>query len=218
MIQVQLLSAKNSIANQFLSEMRDHIIQQDSLRFRRNMERLGEIFAYEISKTLAYTEKEVVTPLGIATMHVPTELPVLAVILRAGLPFHAGFLNFFDKSENAFVSAYRKHHKDGSFTIQIEYISSPPLDDKVLIIIDPMLATGNSIAKAYRGLLEFGKPKHTHIATIIASTEGISTIRQLLIGEPITIWAAAVDEELTAKAYIVPGLGDAGDLAFGNKE
>lgn len=218
MMQINVLTEINSIASQFLSEMRDCEIQKDSLRFRRNMERLGEIFAYEISKTLTYTLKNITTPLGISKMFVPVDYPVLAVVLRAGLPFQIGFLNFFDKSQNAFISAYRKHHKNGTFTIQVEYISSPSLDNKIVIIIDPMLATGNSVIKAYHGLLKFGNPKHVHIATIIASTEGISTIKKNLSGQPITLWTAAIDEELTAKAYIVPGLGDAGDLAFGSKE
>lgn len=218
MVKVKCICEKNSIINQFVAELRDHQIQADSMRFRRNMERIGEIFAYEISKTLSYTKKEITTPLGVTDIELPDEFPVLGTILRAGLPFHNGFLNFFDKSNNAFVSAYRKHHKDGKFTIQMEYVSSPSLEDKVLVITDPMLATGSSIVLTYKELLIKGQPKHTHIVTIIASSEGIEYIKKHLHNEQITIWAAAIDEELTAQAYIVPGLGDAGDLAYGGKE
>jgi len=218
MIKVICPCEKNSILNRFVAEMRDSEIQADSMRFRRNMERIGEIFAYEISKTLNYSSSEIITPLGAAEIKLPTEEPVLATILRAGLPFHNGFLNYFDKSPNAFVSAYRKHHKDGSFTIQMEYVSCPSLDDSTLILTDPMLATGSSIVLTYKELLAKGKPRHTHIVTIIASTQGIEYIKQKLALENITIWAAAIDEELTAQAYIVPGLGDAGDLAYGGKE
>ena len=218
MIKVICPCEKNSILNRFIAEMRDAEIQTDSMRFRRNMERIGEIFAYEISKTFHYSSQEVVTPLGISEMFLPDDQPVVATILRAGLPFHNGFLNYFDKASNAFVSAFRKHHKDGNFTIQMEYISSPSLDDKTLIITDPMLATGSSIVLTYKELLRKGKPKHTHLVTIIASTLGIEYIKKHLSRENITIWAAAIDEELTAQAYIVPGLGDAGDLAYGGKE
>jgi len=182
------------------------------------MERIGEIFAYEISKTIDYHDVNVVTPLGTSSIAVPVEYPILAPILRAGLPFHNGFLNFFDYSPSAFVSAYRKHHKDGKFTIQLEYLSSPEIDSKTLIIIDPMIATGSSIVVSYKELLTKGKPKHTHIATVIASTQGIEYVKRHLSNESITIWTAGIDEELTAQAYIVPGLGDAGDLSYGGKE
>ncbi len=218
MIKVICPCEKNSILNQFVAELRDHQIQTDSMRFRRNMERIGEIFAYEISKTIEYNTCEIITPLGSAEMRLPSEQPILATILRAGLPFHNGFLNYFDKSSNAFISAYRKHHKDGNFTIQLEYMSSPSIEDKVVILSDPMLATGSSVVLTYKELLSKGKPKHTHIVTIIASTEGIDYIKKFLNRENITIWAAAIDEELTAQAYIVPGLGDAGDLSYGGKE
>jgi uracil phosphoribosyltransferase len=218
MVKVICPCEKNSILNQYVAEMRDVNIQTDSMRFRRNMERIGEIFAYEISKTLKYEMQEVTTPLGAAQMALPSEQPVLGTILRAGLPFHNGFLNFFDKAGNAFVSAYRKHHKDGKFTIQMEYVSSPVIEDKTLIITDPMLATGSSIVLTYRELLVKGKPRHTHIVTIIACSDGIEYIKRNLSRENITIWAAAIDVELTAQAYIVPGLGDAGDLAYGTKE
>jgi len=213
---VQILSKQNSVFNQFIAEIRDTQIQKDSMRFRRNLERIGEIFAYEISKHLAYKSIEVVTPLGISNEMVPEEQPVIATILRAGLPLHQGFLNFFDRAENAFISAYRKHHKDGSFDIQVEYLSSPDLENKILILNDPMLATGSSMVLAYKGLLKKGKPKHIHIVSVIASVEGIAYVEKNL-PENTTIWAGAVDEELTAQSYIVPGLGDAGDLAFGTK-
>lgn len=218
MVKLICPSTKNSILNQYIAEIRDVNIQQDSLRFRRNMERIGEILAYEISKTLQYSELNVITPLGEATINVLAEQPVLATILRAGLPLHNGFLNVFDKSSNAFISAYRKHHKDGKFTIQLEYISSPSIEDKTLILIDPMLATGSSLVLTYKELLMKGKPKHTHIVTVIASSYGIDYVKRHLSTEEITIWAPAIDEELTAQAYIVPGLGDAGDLAYGGKE
>lgn len=217
MIKVICPCDQNSILNQFVAEMRDSVIQSDSMRFRKNMERIGEIFAYEISKTLSYKNREIITPLGVSEMALPDEQPVLATILRAGLPFHNGFLNFFDKSSNAFISAFRKHHKDGKFTIQMEYISCPSLEDKTLIITDPMMATGSSVVLTYKELQSKGKPKHTHIVTIIACSQGIEYIKKHLSRENITIWAAAIDSELTAQAYIVPGLGDAGDLAYGEK-
>ena len=214
---VKILGGKNSILNQFISEIRDAEIQKDSMRFRKNFERLGEIFAYEISKTLVYENKEVVTPLGEAEVPVLKDYPVLATILRAGLPLHQGFLNFFDRSENAFVTAYRYHYKDGTFDIRVEYTSSPDLTDRVLIITDPMLATGSSMALTYKSLLEKGKPKHLHIVTIIASNEGVEYIKKNFPTSTTTLWIGAVDDELTAQSYIVPGLGDAGDLAFGSK-
>lgn len=217
MNKVVCLGDQNSVLNRFVAEMRDSEIQSDSMRFRRNMERIGEIFAYEISKTLHYETAEIITPLGTSEMALPSEYPVLATILRAGLPFHNGFLNFFDKSSNAFISAFRKHHKDGKFTIQMEYVSCPSLEGKTLIITDPMLATGSSVVLTYKELLAKGMPRHTHIVTIIACTQGIEFIKKHLGLENITIWAAGIDTELTAQAYIVPGLGDAGDLAFGEK-
>ncbi len=217
MNKVVCLGEQNSVLNRFVAEMRDVEIQSDSMRFRRNMERIGEVFAYEISKTLHYKTTEIITPLGTSEIALPTEYPVLATILRAGLPFHSGFLNFFDKSSNAFISAFRKHHKDGKFTIQMEYVSCPSLKNKTLIITDPMLATGSSVVLTFKELIANGKPAHTHIATIVACTQGIEFIKKHLSLENITIWAAAVDTELTAQAYIVPGLGDAGDLAYGEK-
>jgi len=212
-----ILGNENSLLNQFVAELRDENIQTDSMRFRRNLERLGEIFAYEISKTLSYHEKQVVTPLGISTVSVPSEKPVLATILRAGLPLHQGLLNYFDTADNSFISAFRKYSKDGTFHIELEYISCPNLDQRTLILCDPMLATGSSIILAYKALLTNGMPKHIHIVTVIASKEGIKNLQKNLDTRNITIWAAAVDEELTVKSYIVPGIGDAGDLAYGSK-
>jgi uracil phosphoribosyltransferase len=211
-----ILSNHNSLVNVFISELRDTEIQKDSMRFRRNLERLGEIFAYEISKTLEYEVNEVVTPLGIAACQVLKNQPVIATILRAGLPVHQGLLNYFDRSENAFISAYRKHHKDSTFEIKIEYLSSPSLDDKVLILCDPMLATGQSMLLAYKAMLKMGKPKHVHIVGLIASLEGLNYVKSHF-PENTSFWLGAVDDELTVKSYIVPGLGDAGDLAFGKK-
>ena len=213
---VHVLGASNSIFNQYISEIRDINVQNDSMRFRRNLERMGEIIAYEISKTLKYEMKEVTTPLGIANVSVPSEQPVIATILRAGLPLHQGILNYFDKGQNAFISAYRKHHKDGSFDIHVEYMASPELNQKVLILTDPMLATGSSMVLAYQAIIKRGIPAHTHVVAIIASTEGVEYAKKHLPSN-VTLWVGAIDEELTAQSYIVPGLGDAGDLAFGEK-
>ena len=209
------LSEKNSIANQFLAELRDEQVQKDRMRFRRNLERLGEIFAYEISKVLEYKEIEVETPLGIAKASVPADEVVLATILRAGLPMHQGMLNFFDGAGNAFVSAFRKHYKGGDFEVKLEYISCPNLTDKILIISDAMLATGASMSLAIKELLEFGEPKAIHFVTGIASASGLAHMRRIF--PKAYIWMGALDEELTAKSYIVPGLGDAGDLGYGAK-
>lgn len=214
---VHILGNQNSLLNQYIAEARDIEIQKDSMRFRKNMERLGEIFAYEISKQLPWENKEVVTSLGEANCKVLKEQPVIATILRAGLPMHNGLLNFFDQAENSFISAYRKHHKNGSFTIQIEYASCPNLDEKILILSDPMLATGGSMVLTYKELLSKGKPAHTHIVSILASVEGVEHVKKHMPSGSFTMWLGAVDDELTAKGYIVPGLGDAGDLAFGNK-
>lgn len=214
---VHILHNSNSIANVFLAELRDQEIQKDSMRFRRNLERLGEIMAYEISKTLDYKSAEVTTPLGVADTNLLADQPVVATILRAGLPVHQGILNVFDRAENAFISAYRKHHKDGSFEIKVEYLSSPSLDDKVLILCDPMLATGQSMYLTYKAMLAMGKPKHVHIVSVISSMEGLDYIKSRM-PENSTIWLGAVDDELTVKSYIVPGLGDAGDLAYGTKK
>ncbi len=214
---IHILENQESLLSQYIAEVRDVEIQKDSMRFRKNMERLGEIFAYEISKKLNWENKEVITPLGEAQCKVLKEQPVIATILRAGLPMHQGILNYFDRAENAFISAYRKHHKNGSFTIQIEYASCPPIDQKVLILSDPMLATGASMVLTYKELLLKGRPSHTHIVSILASAQGIDYVKKHLPSGSFTLWLGAVDDELTAKAYIVPGLGDAGDLAYGSK-
>jgi uracil phosphoribosyltransferase len=211
------IGTNNSIFNQFLAELRDKDIQKDRIRFRRNMERLGEIFAYEISKTLTYETREIATPLGTKKMLLPAEQPILATILRAGLPLHNGLLNYFDQAGNAFVSAYRKYGTNGDFDIHIEYASSPNLVDKILILSDPMLATAASMILTYKELLNKGIPKHTHIVTAVASTKGIEILEKELPQKDVTLWVGAVDEALTSKAYIVPGLGDAGDLAYGTK-
>ncbi|MDY6799755.1 MAG: uracil phosphoribosyltransferase [Bacteroidota bacterium] len=214
---IHILSHQKSLMNLFISELRDKEIQKDSMRFRRNMERIGEMFAYEIGKELEYKEKKITTPLGISKMIVPVSPIVNATILRAGLPFHQGFLNYFDNAENAFISAHRKYHKDGTFSIQFEHLSSPSIDKKILILSDPMLASGASMEIAYKALLERGKPKHTHIVTIIGSNQGINYVKKHIPMDNVTLWAGDVDDELTSKSYIVPGLGDAGDLAFGSK-
>lgn len=214
---VHILSKQNSIFNQYVAELRDITIQKDSMRFRRNLERMGEIMSYEISKTLEYQTKETTTPLGIAeTSHLISQ-PVIATILRAGLPMHIGVLNYFDYAENAFISAFRRHHKDNTFDIHVEYVASPNLDDKVLILCDPMIATGGSIVLAYKAILSKGTPKHVHIISAISSKQGVDFVKANLPTKNFTIWCGAVDEELTAHSYIVPGLGDAGDLAFGEK-
>jgi len=210
------LSRKHSLLTNWISELRSIEIQTDRLRFRRNLERIGEAIAYEISKTLPWEEKEIQTPLGIHASKVLVEQPVLATILRAGLPFHQGLLNYFDRADNAFISAYRKHRRDGSFEINLEYISAPALDNRVLIISDPMLATGASLAAALQALQDNGTPSQIHIVSAIAASVGIEyVIREF--GEKLYIWCGDIDDELTAKGYIVPGLGDAGDLAFGPK-
>ncbi len=215
---VRELGKINSVFNQFLSEVRDIHIQQDRLRFRRNLERMGEIFAYEISKELPYEKKEVTTPLGTAHMQVMQQQPLLATILRAGIPLHQGMLNFFDHADNAFVSAYRKYDADEDFVIKLEYVSTPNTKSQILIISDPMLATGGSLEAAIKGLLEKGKPKEIHIVSVLASNEGIEFLKKTFTKYHLKIWTGAIDDELTAKAYIVPGLGDAGDLAYGKKE
>lgn len=217
MIQIHNLGLADSVFNQFMAEMRDATIQQDRLRFRRNLERIGEIMAYEISKVLEYEEEEVSTPLGIKEIRTLKEQPVIATILRAGLPFHNGMLNMFDHADNAFIAAYRKYDKNEDFEIKVEYYSSPELSDKVLILCDPLLATGESIVKTLHGLMEDMMPKHIHIAVAVASQEGLDYVQRTLSRQPVTIWLGSVDEELTARAYIVPGIGDVGDLAYGEK-
>lgn len=209
------LSSECSLICDWISEIRDVQVQSDRMRFRRNLERIGEIAAYEISRKLVYEEKEIQTPLGISQCKVLKEQPVLATILRAGLPLHQGLLNYFDKADNAFISAYRKHNHDGSFEISLDYISCPELENRVLIISDPMLATGSSLVKTIQYLRDEGHPSEIHVVVAIACTVGIEYV---IRSEPhVKIWCGAIDEELTAKGYIVPGLGDAGDLAFGTK-
>jgi uracil phosphoribosyltransferase len=209
------LSEQYSLLCDWIGEIRDQEIQLDRMRFRRNLERIGEVAAYEISKVLPFTEKEVQTPLGIATAKTLTSQPVITTILRAGLPLHQGLLNFFDKADNGFISAYRKHQRDGSFEIRLDYISCPELEGRVVIVSDPMLATGASLVKTIQYLREEGHPTQIHVVVAIACTVGIEYV---LREEPqCFIWCGAIDDELTAKGYIVPGLGDAGDLAYGNK-
>lgn len=211
-------STGNTILNQFLAELRDVNIQQDSLRFRRNIERIGEIMAYEISRDLPYTAKEIQTPLAHAIENVPAVRPVIATILRAGLPLHRGFINYFDRAENAFVSAYRKYFDEDHFDIHIEYIASPNLNGKTLILTDTMLATGASMEYAYEALLTKGTPAHIHIASVIASRQAVEHIQKVFPEEKISLWCGTIDPELNAHSYIVPGLGDAGDLCYGEKE
>lgn len=209
------LSEHYSLLNDWIAEMRDVTVQSDRMRFRRNLERIGEVAALEISKKLPTVTKEIQTPLGTALSTVLKDQPVLATILRAGLPLHQGLLNYFDKADNAFISAYRKHHRDGSFEISLEYVSCPDLDNRILILSDPMLATGASLVKTIQHLKEEGDFLQIHIVVAIACTVGIEyVVREI---PNALIWCGAIDDELTAKGYIVPGLGDAGDLAYGTK-
>lgn len=210
------LSEKHSLVSNWISEIRNTDVQTDRMRFRRNLERIGEIMAYEISRLLPWEEAETQTPLGIHASKVLVEQPVLATILRAGLPLHQGLLNYFDKADNAFISAYRKHHRDGSFEIELEYVTSPPLDNRILIISDPMLATGASLVKTIEAIKNEGVPSEIHIVCAIACSVGIEYVLRET-GDDVNIWCGDIDEEITAKGYIVPGLGDAGDLAFGTK-
>jgi len=210
------LSEQHSLISNWISEIRNAEIQADRMRFRRNLERIGEAIAYEISKRLPWQTIEVQTPLGIHTSKVLVEQPVLATILRAGLPLHQGLLNYFDHADNAFITAYRKHHPDGSFDITVEYMSAPLLEGRIVIISDPMLATGASLVKTIDRMNTEGTPAEIHIVTAIAAVTGIELVKRE-VGDNVTIWCGDIDEELTAKGYIVPGLGDAGDLAYGSK-
>lgn len=213
---MNVLAEKNSIVNNFLVELRDHSQQKDAMRFRRNLERIGEIMAYEISKTLSFQNCEVETSLGIKLTQKLKEYPVIATIMRAGLPLHQGLLNVFDKSENAFIGAYRGiHDLKEDFQIEMDYITAPNLQGKTLIICDPMLATGKSIEKTYHALLRFGIPQKTHIVSVVASKRGAKFIKARM--PECSLWLADIDEELNDKSYIIPGLGDAGDLAYGIK-
>jgi uracil phosphoribosyltransferase len=212
---IRNLSEQHSLVSNWVSELRNVEVQSDRLRFRRNLERIAEVIGYEISKQMEWEEKEITTPMGLASCKMLKEQPVLATILRAGLAMHNGLLNYFDKADNAFLSAYRKHQADGSFEISLEYMSCPEMDNRIVIISDPMLATGSSLVKAIHYLREEGDIREMHIVCAIACTVGIEYVKRL---EPkATIWCAAIDDELTAKGYIVPGLGDAGDLAYGAK-
>lgn len=215
---LHVLDRTPSVFTQFLSEIRDSAIQADSLRFRRNLERLGEVFAYEISKVLKYRTRDVQTPLGTAPVEVLDEQPVLATILRAGLPLHRGLMNVFDHAENTFISAYRKHEENShTFEVEVEYLSSPSIDGKTVILCDPMLASGSSMVLAYKAMLERGTPAHVHVVAIIASEEGLRFVRDRL-PDNVTYWMGSVDPEMNDHKYIIPGLGDAGDLAYGAKE
>ena len=211
---IRNIGAQSSVFNQYLAEIRDSVIQTDPIRFRTNMERMASIFAYEISKELAYEVREVTTPLGVAEVPELKEYPVVATILRAGLPMHRGMLNIFDRSENAFVSAYRKHRKDGSFDVQVEYVSGPELTDKVVILTDPMLATGGSAIDAITMLKQKGA-KNIRLMCLIAAEDGIKSVTE--VHPDVDIYTAAIDKELNKNGYIVPGLGDAGDRLYGTK-
>ena len=209
------LSEQHSLVSNWVGELRSMEIQTDRMRFRRNLERIAEVAAYEISQELDWEETEIQTPLGIASCKKLKEQPVLATILRAGLPMHHGMLNYFDRADNAFISAYRKHRRDGTYDISLEYMSSPSVEGRIVIISDPMLATGSSLVKTIQFLKNDGLPAQIHVVVAIACTVGIEYVR--LEAPEVKIWCGEIDDELTAKGYIVPGLGDAGDLAFGNK-
>lgn len=216
-MKVHHISQNNSILNKFLAEIRDVDVQKDRMRFRKNIERIGEILSYELSKEIRFIEKEVTTPLGIKKTSIPENNLVLCSILRAGLPLHNGVLNYFDDADNAFISAYRHHpNNDSDFEIIVEYFASPPIDDKVLILIDPMLASGRSLVAVYNALRNYGKPKELHIISAIGSIDGVDFIKNHF-PHTTNLWIAAIDHKLNEKGYIVPGLGDAGDLAFGSK-
>jgi uracil phosphoribosyltransferase len=217
MIKVVDFSKTNSIFNNFLGQLRDLKVQQDRMRFRRNLERIGEIMAYELSKEMTFEEEDIYSPLGIAKSKLIKEQPVIATILRAGLPLHQGFLNYFDSADNCFISAYRKHSSPDVFDVEVEYMSSPNLDGRTVILTDPMLASGASMVLAYKALLQKGKPKHIHVVSVISSAEGVEYVKRNMPPN-CTLWLGAIDDEMTAQSYIVPGLGDAGDLAFGGKE
>lgn len=216
-MEIKVLGNKHSIIDQYLAELRDINIQKDPLRFRENLQRLGELFGYEISKTLPYEVRDVATPLGVAKVPMLVRQPVLATILRAGLPMHHGLLRIFDQAENTFISAYRKYTDDGGFDIEFEYMASPSLQDKVVILSDPMLASGMSMEISYHALLTKGKPSHIHLVSVISSQQGVDYVVDKIRDPDVTLWIGEIDPGMTAKSYIVPGLGDAGDLAYGAK-
>ena len=218
MIKINNLERTDSVFNQYMDELRDAVIQQDRMRFRRNLERIGEVMAYEISKSFEYDDEEVTTPLGIKQIRTMHEQPVIATILRAGLPFHNGMLSMFDQADSAFIAAYRKYDKNEEDSeIRVEYFSSPDIEDRILIVCDPLLATGESIVKTLNGLMEDMMPKEVHIAVAVASQDGLDYVERTMSRLPVTIWVGSIDEELTARAYVVPGIGDVGDLAYGEK-
>ena len=218
MIRINNLEKTDSVFNQYMAELRDAVIQQDRMRFRHNLERIGEIMAYEISKSFEYDDEEVTTPLGIKQIRTMHEQPVIATILRAGLPFHNGMLSMFDQADSAFIAAYRKYDKNEEDSeIRVEYFSSPDIEDRILIVCDPLLATGESIVKTLNGLMEDMLPKEIHIAVAVASQDGLDYVERTMSRLPVTIWVGSIDEELTARAYVVPGIGDVGDLAYGEK-
>ena len=217
MIEIHNLEETDSVFNQYMAELRDAVIQQDRMRFRRNLERIGEVMAYEISKVFEYDDEEVATPLGIKQIRTMHEQPVIATILRAGLPFHNGMLSMFDQADSAFIAAYRKYDKNEDSEIRVEYYSSPDIEDRILILCDPLLATGESIVKTLNGLMEDMMPKEIHIVVAVASQEGLDYVERTMSRLPVTIWVGSIDEELTARAYVVPGIGDVGDLAYGEK-
>ena len=218
MIRINNLEKTDSVFNQYMAELRDAVIQQDRMRFRRNLERIGEVMAYEISKSFEYDDEEVTTPLGIKQIRTMHEQPVIATILRAGLPFHNGMLSMFDQADSAFIAAYRKYDKNEEDSeIRVEYFSSPDIEDRILILCDPLLATGESIVKTLNGLMEDMLPKQIHIAVAVASQDGLDYVERTMSRLPVTIWVGSIDEELTARAYVVPGIGDVGDLAYGEK-
>jgi len=218
MIEIHNLEKTDSVFNQYMAELRDAVIQQDRMRFRRNLERIGEVMAYEISKSFEYDDEEVTTPLGVKQIRTMREQPVIATILRAGLPFHNGMLSMFDQADSAFIAAYRKYDKNEEDSeIRVEYYSSPDIENRILILCDPLLATGESIVKTLNGLMEDMMPKEIHIAVAVASQDGLDYVERTMSRLPVTIWVGSIDEELTARAYVVPGIGDVGDLAYGEK-
>ena len=218
MIEVHNLEKTDIVFNQYMAELRDAVIQQDRMRFRRNLERVGEVMAYEISKSFEYDDEEVATPLGVKEIRTMHEQPVIATILRAGLPFHNGMLSMLDQADSAFIAAYRKYDKNEEDSeIRVEYFSSPDLEGRILILCDPLLATGESIVKTLKGLMDEMTPKEIHIAVAVASQDGLDYVKRTMSRLPVTIWVGSIDEELTARAYVVPGIGDVGDLAYGEK-
>ena len=218
MITIHNLEKTDSVFNQYMAELRDATIQQDRMRFRRNLERIGQVMAYEISKSFEYDDEEVTTPLGVKQIRTMHEQPVIATILRAGLPFHNGMLSMFDQADSAFIAAYRKYEKNEEDSeIRVEYYSSPDIDNRILILCDPLLATGESIVKTLNGLMDDMMPKEIHIAVAVASQDGLDYVERTMSRLPVTIWVGSIDEELTARAYVVPGIGDVGDLAYGEK-